>query len=226
MTDWVRLWHDMPTDPKWRVIARKGGQPLPCVIAVFTLMLTNASGNASERGVLLGWDHEDAGAALDMDASDVEAIYDAMQGKVLDGQRLTGWERRQPKREDTGVAARVARHRETKRNAAERDVTHGNAPDKSREDSDIPLANANDTASPADIEKTMFDSGKAFLASHGVAANKTGALLGKWKRDHGVAAVIEALGAAQREGAIDPVSFIEGRWRHARRAEVSEYGPC
>lgn len=95
MTDWVRLWHDMPTDPKWRVIARKSGQPLACVIAVFTMMLTNASGNSDARGVLLGWDHEDAGAALDMDAEDVAAIHAAMQGKVLDGDRLTGWERRQ-----------------------------------------------------------------------------------------------------------------------------------
>ncbi|HEX8413810.1 MAG TPA: hypothetical protein VF637_07985 [Sphingomicrobium sp.] len=133
MTDWVRLWHDMPTDPKWRVIARKSGQPLPCVISVFTLMLTNASGNAAARGVLLGWDHEDAGAALDMDADDVRAIYDAMQGKVLEGERLTGWERRQPKREDAGVAGRVAKYRETKANAAKRDVTHGNAPETETE---------------------------------------------------------------------------------------------
>lgn len=133
MTDWVRLWHDMPTDPKWRVIARKSGQPLPCVLAVFTMMLTNASANGEHRGQLLAWDHEDAGAALDMDAADVEAIYDAMQGKVLDGDTLTGWERRQPKREDSGVAARVAKHRATKAAEVKRDVTQGNAPETDAE---------------------------------------------------------------------------------------------
>lgn len=128
MTDWVRLWHDMPTDPKWRVIARKSGQPLPCVLALFTLMLTNASGNAAERGVLLAWDHEDAGAALDMEPEAIEAIYDAMQGKVLDGNKLTGWDRRQPKREDNS-SARVAKHRNDKK----RDVTQSNAPETDTE---------------------------------------------------------------------------------------------
>ncbi|MBE7186199.1 MAG: hypothetical protein INR68_17535, partial [Methylobacterium mesophilicum] len=43
-----------------------------------------------------------------------------------------------------------------------------------------------------------------------------GTMLGKWKRDHGAEAVIVALGKAQREGAIDPVSFIEGCLRNAQ----------
>ena len=142
MTDWVRLWHDMPTDPKWRVIARKSGQPLPAVIAVFTMMMCNASSNAEERGALIGWDDEDVGAALDMDASDVLAIRTAMQSKVLDGDHLSGWDRRQPKREDNSVG-RVKAYRDRKRaecNACEqpetpakRNVTHGNAPETDAE---------------------------------------------------------------------------------------------
>lgn len=136
MTDWVRLWHDMPTDPKWRVIARKSAQPLPCVIAVFTVMLTNASSNPTERGTLLAWDHEDVAAALDMDTEHVEAIYAAMQGKVLEGDRLSGWDRRQPKREDDS-AKRVAKHRAEKKRA----VTQGNAPetDTEKEKENTPL---------------------------------------------------------------------------------------
>lgn len=97
---WVRLWHDMPTDPKWRSIARKSGQPLACVIAVFNFVMINASTNAADRGSLSGWDNEDVASALDMSAADVEAIVSAMQGKVLDGSRLTGWEKKQPLRED------------------------------------------------------------------------------------------------------------------------------
>lgn len=129
MTDWVRLWHDMPTDPKWRVVARKSGQPLACVLAVFSIMLTNASANAAERGTLLAWDHEDVAAALDMEPEQVEAIHAAMQGKVLDGDRLSGWDRRQPKREDDSTK-RVAKHRAEKK----RDVTQGNAPEKETEE--------------------------------------------------------------------------------------------
>lgn len=135
MTEWVRLWHDMPTDPKWRAIARKSGQPLASVIAMFTLMMTNASANADARGALLAWDHEDAAAALDIDEADARAIFDAMQGKVLDGARLTGWERRQPKREDSS-AGRVAKHRQRLKeqgNAPADDVTQCNAPETDAE---------------------------------------------------------------------------------------------
>lgn len=132
MTAWVRLWEDMPTDPKWRVIARKSGQPLACVIAMFTLMLTEA-GRAPEKGDLAGWNNEDAAAALDMEESAVEAIWDAMQGRVIEATHLSGWDKRQPKREDSS-AERVAKHRETKRNEVKRGVTQGNAPDKKREE--------------------------------------------------------------------------------------------
>ncbi len=131
MSSWVRLWHDMPTDPKWRVIARKSGQPIPCVLAVFNMVLINAAENIGERGTLLNFDSEDVGAALDMLAEDVDAILDAMQGKVLEGRRLSGWEKRQPKREDnSGDRVKSFREREKrKENAAKRDVTQRNAPE-------------------------------------------------------------------------------------------------
>jgi hypothetical protein len=133
MSHWVRLWEDMPTDPKWRVIARRSGRPIAEVLSVFCFMLTNA-GASRERGTLDGWNDEDVGAALDMDAEHVAAIREAMQGKTLDGDRLTGWDRRQAKREreDDNSTERVKAHRERKRHE-----TPGNAgehPDKIRED--------------------------------------------------------------------------------------------
>lgn len=132
MTDWVRLWHDMPTDPKWRVIARRSGQPLTAVLSVFVFMMTNASANADERGTMVSWDHEDVAAALDIEPEAVAAILEAMQGKVVEGHRLTGWEKRQPKREDAS-AERVAKHRAAKRDAEKRDVTQSNAPETETE---------------------------------------------------------------------------------------------
>ena len=74
-------------------------------------------------------------------------------------------------------------------------------------------------SAPADPEKVMFDSGRKLLMSAGKSPDAAGKLLGKWKRDHGTEAVIVALGRAQREGAIDPASFIEGCFRHNRREE-------
>ncbi len=102
MSQWVRLWEDMPTDPKWRVVAKRAGRPVCEVIALFTMMMTNAGG-AEPRGSLSSWDDEDAAMALDMDQEHVAAIREAMQGKVLDGDRLRGWEKRQPKREDAST---------------------------------------------------------------------------------------------------------------------------
>jgi hypothetical protein len=69
-------------------------------------------------------------------------------------------------------------------------------------------ADASGGEPPVDPDKVMFDAGLRLLAASGMAVPKARPVLGKWKRDHGAEAVIVALGKAQREGAIDPVSFI------------------
>lgn len=84
-------------------------------------------------------------------------------------------------------------------------------------DADASGAAAPPTPIVVDPEKAMFDSGRALLAQAGTADAKARQLLGKWKRDHGTPAVIAALGAAQREGAIDPTSFIERALRNGKR---------
>jgi hypothetical protein len=127
--DWLRWHHGTATDPKWRTVAHRSGMPVHAVLAVWALMLESAS-QAKQRGTLEDWDDEDAGAALDIDADGVTAMREAMQGKTLDGLVLTGWDRRQPQREDSS-ADRVRAHRERHRDAPEtpRDasVTHRNA---------------------------------------------------------------------------------------------------
>jgi hypothetical protein len=135
MNNWLRLWHDMPTDPKWRVVARKSGQRIGDVIAVFNFLLVEGSANATERGRThadRANANDDIAAALDIDTAAVTAIIEAMQGKVLDGDMISGWEKRQPKRED-GSAERAKEWRERNRtqpNAPE----HKTRPDQTRED--------------------------------------------------------------------------------------------
>ncbi|VVP56925.1 DnaT-like ssDNA-binding domain-containing protein [Pseudomonas fluorescens] len=121
--DWLRLWHDMPNDPKWRTIARKSGRSISEVMAVYCHLLVMASSN-SDRGHVDGITCHDMSrenvtnvtnvtcheinliegisTALDLEIEHVEAILFAMQGRVLDGSLMTGWESRQPKREDVG----------------------------------------------------------------------------------------------------------------------------
>lgn len=71
---------------------------------------------------------------------------------------------------------------------------------------------------PVDPEKVMFDQGILLLGRAGKAAPAARKLLGKWKAEYQAPAVIAALGAAQREGAIDPVSFIERVLRNGKQS--------
>lgn len=97
---WLRLWHDMPHDPKWRTVARHSGQSICLVQAVYLHLLVDASRNVTRGHASVTT--EDLASALDCDESQIDAVLQAMQGRVLDGQEVTGWDKRQPKREDAG----------------------------------------------------------------------------------------------------------------------------
>jgi hypothetical protein len=73
-------------------------------------------------------------------------------------------------------------------------------------------ADASGAAAPPnpDPVKVMFDAGLGLLTRAGVADREARAIVGKWRKQSSTEAVIAALGRAQREGAIDPVGFVEG----------------
>lgn len=128
---WVRLWAGSTTDPKWQTIARKSGQPRYLVIALFTHLLMVAN-DAEIRGDIHDLSIEDTASALDCDEEQVAAIIQAMEGRVIDDWRLTGWDKRQPLREDVGddktgaksAAERKREQREREKLAAEQDQTN------------------------------------------------------------------------------------------------------
>jgi hypothetical protein len=133
---WVRLWVDMANDPKWRTIARASKQSISSVMAVYIHLLTSAA-NANERGRTQVND-EDIASALDMEIEDVTAIRKAMQGRVIDGETLTGWDKRQPAREDNS-AERSKVWREQKKASAEteRNRTQPNATERQIREEEI-----------------------------------------------------------------------------------------
>lgn len=142
---WFRLWSDMINDPKWRTIARSSGQKIGDVIATYIHMLTAAS-NATERGRTEGWNDEDVATALDIETSQVEAIRKAMQGRVLDGDYLLGWEKRQPIKED-GAAERARAWREAKKATKEQEETQPNATERNRTTDEMRLDKSKPTTS-------------------------------------------------------------------------------
>ena len=156
---WLRLWTETPNDPKFRSIAKISGQHITVVLSVFMHMLCSAK-TSSEQGTLCDWVDEDIAAALDLDSEQVVAIRTAMQGKILDGDRMQNWEKRQPNREDDSrdrVAACRARQKERTENkpgnAEQNNVTHCNAPEtetetETEEDKNV-ISSPNGDSSPA-----------------------------------------------------------------------------
>ncbi len=149
---WLRLWHDMPNDPKWRTIARVSGQPVGLVLAVYVHVLVNAS-NANERGRTQNLNSEDIASAIDADVEQVDSILSAMQSRVLDGDIVSGWEKRQPARED-GSAERSKAWRNNKKatnqgktNTNERKRTQANAKKRPDTDTDTDTEDIKETTS-------------------------------------------------------------------------------
>lgn len=208
MTDWVRLWHDMPTDPKWRVIARKSGRSIAEVIAVFNFVMVNASANATERGRTHNLFAEDIAAALDLDEADIDAILAAMEGKVLLNGTLAGWDKRQPKREDNS-ASRAKEWREKQK--AERNRTQPNATERPETDTELPdtdVSGAEAPGTPIDLAKALFDSAVPYLVAHGSKSANARSMVASWRKEHGDGPVIDAVAAAQREAVSEPIPFI------------------
>ncbi|WP_353177608.1 hypothetical protein [Delftia acidovorans] len=119
----------MPNDPKWRTIARHSKQPISLVQATFLHLMVEASRNVTRGHADVT--AEDLASALDCDEDQIQAILDAMQGRVLDGMQLAGWEKRQPKREEAAdgessaksAAERKRAQREREKLAQNEDVS-------------------------------------------------------------------------------------------------------
>ncbi|MBE6441291.1 MAG: hypothetical protein E7022_03025 [Desulfovibrio desulfuricans] len=128
---WFR-WHEgTATDPKFHVVARKSGQPVAFVVAVWAMLLERASA-AKERGHIEGFDCESADVMLGMPDGAACAIVEAMQAKgLIDDECVCKWNERQPKREDESAAERKRESRARKRteesecHVVSRNVTHG-----------------------------------------------------------------------------------------------------
>jgi hypothetical protein len=146
--EWFRVYHGISADDKWPLIARRSGQPVAYVVAVWIALLECAS-SAEDRGSIARFDPESVDAQLQMPEGAAQSIVDAlscgMRPRIVAG-RIVNWEKRQPVREDSS-AERTRKWRERKearRDASEtqvkRDgdapVTHGDA-DETRCDAPV-----------------------------------------------------------------------------------------
>lgn len=131
---WFRHYAGASFDPKFDLIAAKAKAPPAVVRCAFFVMLELAA-VAGDRGTVEGWDDETMAIPLGSDAETLERIRSAMQGRLLDGDRIRAWEKRQPKREDHSTD-RVRAFRKRQRTQDEPDD-----PD------DLPPGNGSETGS-------------------------------------------------------------------------------
>lgn len=135
--EWFRWFEGSTTDPKFAVVARRTGQPVAFVIAVWAQILERASAS-KERGCIDGYDCEGADVSLGLPDGAACAIVQALKDKgLIDEYRVCKWEQRQPKRErdpepSGSSTGRVKDHRarkqkETDGNGPQRDETPCNA---------------------------------------------------------------------------------------------------
>lgn len=69
------------------------------------------------------------------------------------------------------------------------------------------------------LSEIIFGPGLRLLTGSGVGEKQARSLLGKWRKEQGDETLLAALGRAQREGAIDPVSFVTGCFKASRKAK-------
>ncbi|MDO9313375.1 MAG: hypothetical protein Q7T97_02380 [Burkholderiaceae bacterium] len=116
--DWFRWHHGSVTDPKFQLVARQAGASLPDVLAVWAYLLESAS-SAQERGNIGEIDCEAVDCMFGFPATETRTadILAAMSKRgILEGERITAWDKRQPKREREGDTStdRVRIHRAMK----------------------------------------------------------------------------------------------------------------
>lgn len=126
--DWFRVYHGMPTDPKWLLVARRAGHGVTTghVVAIWCVLLDHASAS-KPRGNVQSVDLEAIAASLGWSEEIVSAAYDALVSRrhIVDGCIRT-WDERNPSKFDATNAQRQKRHRQ-KAKAAEKSA-HETAP--------------------------------------------------------------------------------------------------
>lgn len=115
--NWLKWFHGAVADDKWPLIARKSGQPVAVVVAVWAALLECAS-QAEDRGSIEDFDAESMDAVLQISegacAAIVEALSTGKRPRIVDG-RINNWEKRQEEPQQSSSTERVRRFRERKR---------------------------------------------------------------------------------------------------------------
>lgn len=211
MSRWFRLYDELLDDPK---VQRLSGDDFKAWINILCLASRH---DGSIPPV------DDIAFALRADLKKASAIVARLVSADLlvqigDRYMPHGWNERQFKSDVSTNRVKAFRDRKKAASSNGDETFHATPPDTDTDtdtDTEVPLAKAN--GANLDPDKAFWDASKAYLGP------KRASLIGKWVKVHGREATASAIAAAQVERAVDPVSFIEGRWR--QQARQFEEGP-
>lgn len=215
MSRWFRMYDELLDDPK---VQRLSGDDFKAWVNILCLASRN---NGALPAV------EDIGFALRLDLKKISAVVSRLVSCGLldvEGDRFAphGWNARQYKSDVS--TDRVKQFRKRKKgvpgNADE--TFHETAPDTEPDtETDIPVSNDTGVEVEIDPSKVMFDAGVSLIVGSGKSQGTARSWLAKARKDHGTEAVITAIGAAKREGAIEPISYMEASLRTRGRQAAS-----
>ena len=210
--NWL-CWHvGTVTDPKFRLIAKRANVPTGVAVAVWAYLLELAA-DAKERGSIESFDAEIADEALGFGVDAIRAVFDQIEAReMIDGARIAKWGERQNL--TNAERAKEWRKKKAERNEQTdvRDV-RANTPNETNttDRQDIHTdrqTKKEDAAPPPDVASLAFDAGVRVIAARVGGERQARTMVGKWRKDHGDAAVIDAIGQCQRAGPSEPISYI------------------
>lgn len=128
---WFRVWHGVCEDGKWRTVARLSETRVADVLAVM-LYLWERCSKSDERGSILGIDWEVVSDVLGIDPNAIERIRTQLIARrvISDEERISSWEKYQPKREDDSAARAKAWRDNNKKQQVNSDKTQANASER------------------------------------------------------------------------------------------------
>lgn len=218
--DWFRWHHGSVTDPKFQLVAKKAGVRLGDVLVVWAFILEKASAD-EDRGFIGEIDFETLDYLIGGEEGDAVKILDAITGRgLIDGSRVSNWEKRQPKRErNDDSSERVAKHRANKNHVTpcNANVTPSNATvtqetpreEKSREELTTTVLRTDaDASRPQTDEEIIFGYGVPMLTSAGSSEKHARSFLGSLRKAHGDSAVVAKLRDCFRAKPLQPIEWL------------------
>ncbi len=156
--------------------------------------------------------HTEAGVSI-VTICNYDEYQQAQRGSKAAGETVGEAERE--------TVARQSRDTEQVRETIETtEDSRGSAPDLFNHAVDGSPAGARPMAAPGssavDVKRAVIDRGTAMLVAQGIPEPRARSIVGKWRKDHGDGATLDAISRAEVEGPSSPLEFITGCLNHSK----------